>query len=159
MNIPNAPDPPTGLMRWLFRAPIYLYHWNLGWLMGNRFLLLHHIGRISGLPRQAVVEVVRHDAESDTYIIASGFGEKAQWYQNLLSQPDVRIQVGRREMMVRAEKLPQEQAAEELRRYGSAHPQAARTLGRFLGLDWDGTPEQAPEIAEIIPIIALRPRG
>lgn len=158
MPTSKAPHPPNGLTRWLFRAPIYLYRWNLGWLLGSRFLLLHHVGRKSKQPRQAVVEVVRHDAESDTYIIASGYGKNAQWYQNLLEEPEIRIQVGRRELTVKADILPLEQAAEELFLYGRAHPQAAHTLGRLLGLDWDGSPEQAPKVAKIIPIIALRRR-
>ena len=53
--------PPTGVSRWLFRMPIGLYRLRLGWLLGDRFLLLHHTGRKSGLPRQAVVEVVTRE--------------------------------------------------------------------------------------------------
>ncbi len=34
--------PPTGIMRFFFRTPIWLYRLNLGWIMGNRFLLLNH---------------------------------------------------------------------------------------------------------------------
>ena len=31
---------------WYFlRAPVYLYRWRLGWLLGKRFVLLTHIGR------------------------------------------------------------------------------------------------------------------
>ena len=40
--------PPTGISRLLFRAPIWLYDLNLGWIMGNRFLKITHIGRVSG---------------------------------------------------------------------------------------------------------------
>jgi hypothetical protein len=67
---------PRGLARLAFRLPIWLYHLRLGWLLGDRVLLLTHIGRKSGLPRQAVIEVVRHDPASDTYIIASGLARR-----------------------------------------------------------------------------------
>lgn len=149
---------PTGLMRWLFRAPILLYRMHLGWLLGGRFLLLHHRGRKSGLARMAVVEVVRHDKESDTYIIASGFGDKAQWFKNLLQTPDITIQTGRRTLDVRARRLMLPEATAELQRYGQDHPRAAKELGRFLGLDWDGTPAQAPAVAAQVPVLALAPR-
>ena len=49
---------PRGLACLAFRLPIGLYRLRLGWLLGDR-LLLTHIGRKSGLPRQAVIEVVR----------------------------------------------------------------------------------------------------
>jgi hypothetical protein len=31
-------------LRRLLRAPVYLYRWRLGWLLGRRFLLLIHVG-------------------------------------------------------------------------------------------------------------------
>ena len=45
-------------MWYLFRAPVYLYRWHLGWMLGHRLLLLTHIGRRTGLRRQTVLEVV-----------------------------------------------------------------------------------------------------
>ncbi|MEZ4615481.1 MAG: nitroreductase family deazaflavin-dependent oxidoreductase [Caldilineaceae bacterium] len=93
-NQPNLPSPPTGISRFLFRLPIQLYRLHLGWLLGRRFVLINHIGRKSGQVRQVVVEVVRHDQTTDSYIVCSGFGRQAQWYQNLLATPAVTIQVG-----------------------------------------------------------------
>src|SRR5581483_6476732 len=72
---------PRGVARRLARLPIWLYRLGLGRLLGERFLMLTHIGRTSGRLRQTVVEVVRHDRLSDTYIIASGWGERADWYR------------------------------------------------------------------------------
>lgn len=37
------------MLWYLFRAPVYLYRWRLGWLFGNRLLLLTHTGRRTGL--------------------------------------------------------------------------------------------------------------
>ena len=71
--------PPHGLMRWLLRAPVWLYRLGLGGLLGDRFLLLTHIGRKSGQLRQNVLEVVEHDEATGAYVIASGWGDKADW--------------------------------------------------------------------------------
>jgi len=36
--------PPHGLTRLLMRCPIWLFHMHLGWMVGERFLLLTHTG-------------------------------------------------------------------------------------------------------------------
>lgn len=153
-----APQPPQGMTRLLFRAPIYLYRIRLGWLLGGRFLLLNHIGRKSGLPRQAVVEVVRHDEGSDTYVIASGFGEKSQWFQNLMHNPDVTIQVGRRKLAVTARRISPEKAADEMAAYARQHSRAARSLARLMGYHVDGSENDYRALGEQIPFIILQPR-
>ena len=70
----KALKPPQGLSRFMWRMPIYLYKAHLGWLLGERFLLLTHTGRISGERRQAVLEIIRVDKTKPTYYVASGFG-------------------------------------------------------------------------------------
>jgi hypothetical protein len=71
---PKAGVPPSGLRRLLFRAPIRLYRWHLGWLLGGRCLLLTHTGRTSGLPRQAVLEVTGRDPSTGAYLLAEESG-------------------------------------------------------------------------------------
>ncbi|MFZ0544320.1 MAG: nitroreductase family deazaflavin-dependent oxidoreductase [Candidatus Promineifilaceae bacterium] len=150
-------SPPTGLAAFFFRLPIWLYKIGLGWLLGGRFLLINHIGRKSGKIRQVVVEVVRHDAETDSYIVAVGFGEKSQWYQNLQHQPDVTIQVGRRKLAVTADFLSEEQGADEMADYGRRHPGTARELSRVMGYKVDGSESDYRAMGRLIPFIAFRP--
>ncbi|KAA3661233.1 MAG: nitroreductase family deazaflavin-dependent oxidoreductase [Chloroflexi bacterium] len=151
--------PPTGLGKWFFRAPIKLYDAGLGWMMGKRFILLNHIGRKSGLPRQAVVEVVDCDAETDTYFIASGYGKKSQWYQNIVAQPEITILAGRRKLAVTAVPLPADESGERMVRYAHRYPTAAKNLTRLIGYEVDGTDEDFRLMAHnFIPFIALRPR-
>lgn len=69
--------PPKGLLRMMLRLLIWLNRLRLGRLLGNRFLLLAHIGRKTGLPHQTVVEVVSHNSTKDRYVIVSGWGEKS----------------------------------------------------------------------------------
>ncbi len=79
--------------RTLMRAPIWIYRARAGAVFGSRMLMLEHIGRKSGTPRNAVLEVVDHPAP-DTYVIASGFGKNSQWYRNIVANPRVRVYVG-----------------------------------------------------------------
>ena len=152
-------SPPKGLMRWFLRAPIFLYRVGLGWMLGERFVLLHHIGRKSGIERKTVVETVGHDKSSDIYYIASGWGRKSQWYQNILATPNIKIQVGRRKLDVLAEILSPEEGAKMLISYREQHPFTARELGGFMGIDMFKTDVSELEaiVRDSVPIIALRP--
>jgi hypothetical protein len=68
----GTPQPPRGFKRLFLRTPIWCYRLGCGWLLGKRFLLLTHTGRLSGFSRQTVLEVVDYDPDTDTYVIASG---------------------------------------------------------------------------------------
>jgi deazaflavin-dependent oxidoreductase (nitroreductase family) len=153
----NDIQPPRGLARLAWRAPIWFYRLGLGGLLGGRFVLLNHIGRKSGQPRQAVVEVVRHDKETGAYIVASGFGEKADWYKNVMAHPEITIQVGRSRMAARAERLPLPQATDEMLDYNRRHPATLRTLAGILGYRSDGSEADVRFLAGVIPILALIP--
>lgn len=150
-------ESPRGLARLAWRAPIWFYRLGLGWLFGQRMLLLNHIGRKSGQERQNVLEVVRHDEQANAYIVASGFGEKADWYKNVTAHPQVTIQVGSRHITARAERLPDDQAADELLDYNLRHPAALRTLAGILGYKSDGSENDIRFLATVIPILVLHP--
>ncbi len=154
--------PPTGWRKHLWRAPIYLYHLGLGPVMGKKFLLLNHIGRKSGKVRQAVLEIDRYDPDTDTYIVASGFGKKSDWYRNLKKTPEVTIQVGNKKLRARADLLSPEQSGEEMLRYAQHHRKAALNLISLIGLEVE-TPDDPEEWRTIgrehIPFVALHVRG
>ena len=148
--------PPRGLRRLLYRAPIALYRLGLGRMLGNRFLLLHHVGRQSGLPRQSVLEVVRRDAEGDRYIVASGFGEASDWYRNLMARPACRIEVAGRRVDVDARRLGPVDAEAEMIDYGRRNPRAVHFVAHLMGFEMEGSDADLRELAAQVPIIALR---
>jgi len=110
-------QPPTGLVRLAFRLPIWLYRAGLGRFLGDRFLELAHTGRRSGLPRRAVLEVVRHDNRSGTYTIAAGFGERSDWYRNIRANPYVEIHSSGAPIQAIAVPLTADEAGDELVEY------------------------------------------
>ena len=155
MTTIHLPQPPRGLKASLWRAPIWFYRLGLGWLLGKRFLLLNHIGRKSGQPRQAVIEVVDFDSKNNTYFAVSGFGEKAQWFQNIMQTPKVNIQVGNRKMPAHAERLSFENGEHILQEYSRQHPIALRELSKLLNIPYDGSQESIHEMANVLPVIAF----
>lgn len=149
---------PTGWQRAAFRLPIRLYRWRLGWLLGERFVLLRHRGRVSGAERQVVLEVVEHDRASGTVTVASGFGPRADWYRNVLAEPRVAIQVGRQRWVATAVPCTTDEGGDLMARYAPAHPRAARQLCGFMGFQVDGSIEDYREVGRRIPFIRLMPR-
>jgi deazaflavin-dependent oxidoreductase (nitroreductase family) len=158
MKVVKNVQPPAGLTRLLFRIPIHLYRLRLGWLFGRRLLLLNHIGRVSGKPRQTVLEVAEHDG--DSYVVASGWGPTAAWYRNILHTPDVTIQVGTRTIPVTAIPLDNEQGAQVFVRYGSRHRAAAKyVLPRVLGYSVDGSDADFRAVGQQMPFVRFVPRA
>jgi deazaflavin-dependent oxidoreductase (nitroreductase family) len=71
------------------KAPLVLWRLGLGPLSGRLFLVLTVTGRKSGLPRRTMVEYHRYNSKK---YITSGFGEKAQWYKNIMAAPQITVQ-------------------------------------------------------------------
>ncbi|WP_432135357.1 nitroreductase family deazaflavin-dependent oxidoreductase [Streptomyces sp. bgisy154] len=150
--------PPTGWRRLFFRAPILFFRVGLGPLFGKRLLLLHHTGRVTGLGRMTVVEVVSHDPAGPSWTVASGFGPKAAWYRNLRAQPKTLIQLGNRRHAVTAHFLPSEEGAAIMADYARRHPRTARRLCAFMGLPAGGE-ESYRAAGRAVPFVRLEADG
>lgn len=147
----ELPSPPTGLRRRLWRLPIRLYHMKLGPLLGRRIMLLVHTGRMSGLRRQAVVEVVEHDGHS--YVAAAGFGTRADWYRNVQDDPHVTLQIGGKVVQATAIPVGTDEGADIMARYASRHPSTARRLSRFMGFAVNGSTDDYREVGRRVPFV------
>ena len=110
--------------RRLMRAPIWIYKARAGALFGSRILLLEHTGRKSGMPRYAALEVIDHSLP-DIYVVASGFGRKAQWFRNIEANPRVRVYAGSHAPRTAAARvLTTPEADRTLAEYRTRHPRA-----------------------------------
>ncbi|MET8800263.1 nitroreductase family deazaflavin-dependent oxidoreductase [Nocardia sp. NPDC004568] len=138
--------------RWFVRSPIWLFRARLGFLFGGRLLLLEHIGRKSGAARYVVLETVDRPGPGSV-IIASGFGDTAQWYRNLLAEPQCRVSIGLHyRLSAEARVLERARAAEVLAGYRVRHPRAYRKLSGLIE-------EATGRGIETVPLVelALRP--
>ena len=101
---------PGMLLRWLYRTPVVLYRIGLGGLMLGQ-VMLTTVGRKSGQPRRAVVDLLKHDAATDTYYVVSAYGGGSDWYRNLEANPAVEVHARGRKFSARAATLPPDVAA------------------------------------------------
>ncbi|WP_407689700.1 nitroreductase family deazaflavin-dependent oxidoreductase [Mycobacterium sp. HUMS_1102779] len=139
--------------RRLMRAPIWIFKARAGALLGTRFLMLEHTGRTSGAKRYAVLEVIDHP-EAGVYVVASGFGRKAQWFRNVEADPRVRVYAGSHPpRRATARVLDQQQADRALSDYRSRHPRAWAQLRPVLEATL-GVP--ITETGTPLPLVELR---
>lgn len=158
MTSPMMAQRPHGLLRFSLRLPIWLYRLRLGWLLGDRFLLLTHTGRKSNLPRQTVVEVVRHDRATDVCVVASGWGGKSDWFRNIQHQPRVTVSLGRQTWAAKAVVLSESEAETALRDYARRHPVAFRELATIIsGRRLSNAELNSNELARQIPLVGFYP--
>lgn len=149
------PPRPGRFLRWFYRAPVLLYDIGLGGLMLGQ-LRLTTVGRASGRPRRTVVDVVGHDAATDTYYVVSAYGRRSDWYRNLQANPNARVQVRRREFSARAETLPGEEAEPLFLDFCRRHRLYVRTMFRLIGIKVD-TDEDARAAAAEMRVVAIKP--
>lgn len=163
MNTPKSSiklPHPSGFLRLVMRFPIFLYRLNLGWLLGKRFLLLEHRGRKSGIIRKTVIEVVNHDAQNGSYIVAAAWGKQSDWYKNIQADPNVTIRVGTKRFPAFSRMLSADDAARHLNVYARRHPVAFRQLGSLLiGSKSHETAQIVKTFIEVIPFVEFNPVG
>jgi len=145
--------PPSGIKLKIFRAPIYLYRIGLGGLLGERFLLLKHRGRRSGKQNETVLEVIHHDKEKFRVFVASGYGEKSQWFKNILADNSVHIKLKQVEFGATARVVSSQEAETLLIQYANTHPKSMKAVARLSGYDMDGSESDILEFSKIIKIV------
>ncbi|KRQ28102.1 nitroreductase [Mycobacteroides sp. H001] len=152
----QRPNPPTGFQRLLWRLPITLFRAHLGFLVSKRLMLVTHVGRSSGQPRQAALEVVEL-RDDGSIITASGFGTAADWYKNIRKTPEVTIQVGNRVHGARATTLSTEEGGDIMANYAIKRPRLAKRLSRVMGFEVDGSVDDYRAVGCAIPFVRFVP--
>ena len=118
--------------------------------MGGRVLMLEHVGRTSGRRRYVCLEVVERP-EPTRIIVVSGFGDRAQWYRNLLAEPRCRVSVGRwTSVAAVARMLGCQDSRAALLRYQAAHPAAWKRLKGVLEQAVGGPVEAFPMVELVL---------
>ncbi len=130
----RAPQPPIarprGAARLILRLPVALYRIHLGWVLGQRFLLLTHRGRKTGRVHQTVIEVIAYDPERREATVISAWGERADWFRNVQAAPAISVQLGGMRCQSPAHRvLTAAECDALLLRYQRDHALGARVVG------------------------------
>jgi deazaflavin-dependent oxidoreductase (nitroreductase family) len=146
--------------RRMARAPGRLYDWNLGWLLGHRFLRLTHVGRRSGRRYRTVLEVVGPGPRPGEVVVLAGFGRSADWLRNIQALPPVEVAIGRDRFRPEPRILSTEEAAAVLAGYERRNrllaPVVRRVLSWLVGWRYDGSAAARDRLVEQLPLVAFR---
>jgi deazaflavin-dependent oxidoreductase (nitroreductase family) len=149
---------PAGALRLAFRLPIYLYRLNLGWLLGHRFLLLVHQGRLSSLLRETVLEVILYNPATRKIVVLSAWGEKADWYRNIQVTPALEVRTGGQRYVPEQHFLAPDENHAVLADYRRRHPLAFWIFARAFGYPLDETQAMRREFAASLRLVAFWPK-
>jgi deazaflavin-dependent oxidoreductase (nitroreductase family) len=126
--------------------------------LGHRFLLLTHRGRKTGKIHHTVLEVVRYDAATRESSVLSAYGDRADWYRNLQAHPAVEVRTGRSRYVPQCRLLEPDERFAAIRIYERQYQRAFRAVMRALGYPYDGTEEGLRALADMVVMVAFRPR-
>lgn len=150
----------SGTLRCLFRAPVCLYRCRCGWVLGNRFLLLCHIGRLTGLGRQTVLEVMEYRADGPEAIVMCAFGAQADWLRNIEARPELVVHIGSQVFVAAYRILGAEEAASVVRGYEARNrmiaPIVQAVLSRLLGWRYRGCEHERRRLVAQLPLVGFR---
>jgi len=81
--------PESGLMWIITRLPLVLWRLGLGPILGKFLILITTRGRKSENPHRVITE---YYCLGEKFYVPCAFGERSDWYQNILNDPQVTIQ-------------------------------------------------------------------
>lgn len=151
----NFKTAPTGLFKWLLHAPSYVYRAHLGFVFGDRFLMIEHLGRTSGKRYWTVVEVAGRHRDRAEWIVTAGRGPTSDWYRNLVAGGLEAVWIGSTRHGAEVRFLEAEDAAPVMKTYEDKHPKTAQRLYATMGVSYDGTDEDRIRMMHSIPMVAF----
>jgi deazaflavin-dependent oxidoreductase (nitroreductase family) len=138
-----------------FLPPRIAYSLGLGSLVGHFVLLLETTGRKSGLPR---VTPLQYDEIDGIIYVGSARGVKADWYRNLVEEPNVEVTIGSRKFRGYADLITDPvQIADFLELRLKLHPKMVGAMLRIEGIDPTPTRNQLEQYATKRALVAIRP--
>ncbi|MFQ6085222.1 MAG: nitroreductase/quinone reductase family protein [Candidatus Bathyarchaeia archaeon] len=145
---------PGRIGRWLYKIPILWYRLGLGCLFANFLLLLTTTGRRTGLSRDTPIEYEELDG---VFYIISAWGTRPDWYRNILADPGVRFQLGRRRFSRLAVPVsdPEVKAAVIGRKWSRGR--IYRHLLQLVGVPPNASSEEIRRVASKLTMVAIRP--
>ncbi len=155
MSAFNFKQKPSGFFKWFLHAPTWLYRSHLGFVMGERFVMIEHRGRKSGNLYRTVLEVPGRHPGKNEWFVTSGTGPQADWYRNIEAGGVDAVWIGSKRNEASVRFLDAPEAAGVMAGYESAHPKTAAKLMASMGVSYDGTDEGRIKMMRQIPMVAF----
>jgi deazaflavin-dependent oxidoreductase (nitroreductase family) len=142
----------------IFKIPIILYQLRLGWMLGNRFMQITHVGRRSGKVRRTILAVLKfNDKTNEIYAVSAWKG--SDWFYNIHSSPVLDVETGFIRYIPEYRDLSAEEISSTFVEYRNKHPFFCRMICRIPGWKWDSTYEEFLELARDLHGVVFKPKN
>jgi deazaflavin-dependent oxidoreductase (nitroreductase family) len=141
----------------IFKLPVYLYQIRLGWMLGNRFMQIIHVGRRSGKVRKTILAVLRFDPNTKEILAVSAW-KGSDWYYNIQASPALEVESGFVRYAPQQRPLSPEEIATTFMAYRKGYPIFSRIICRIPGWKWDSSYEEFLELARTLHGVAFKPK-
>ena len=142
----------------MFKLPLVLYHFRLGWLLGKRFMQITHVGRRSGKTYRTVLAVLKIDEKTNEIYAVSAW-KGSDWYYNIQASPALQVETGLVHYVPTQRTLSAEEITVAFMEYRKRHPIFSRMICRIPGWKWDSSYEEFLALAQSLHGVAFSPIG
>jgi len=155
-NVSANEKAPSALIP-IFKLPVFLYRFHLGWLFGKRFMQITHVGRRSGKVRKTILAVLKFDEKTkEIYAVSAWKG--SDWYYNIQAAPALEVATGFVRYAPVQRTLSPEEITTTFIEYRQKHPIFSRMICRIPGWKWDSSYEEFLELARTLHGVAFSPK-
>lgn len=146
---------PWQMMKNVQRIHRLLYAAGLGPLVGKIILLLTTTGRKSGKRR---VTPLQYEEMDGAYVVAAARGQKADWFRNILANPQVEVQVRALRFNATAEPVTDPaRIADFLQLRLERHPRMVGAMMKMHNLPRKPSRAQLEQLAASLAMVVLKP--
>jgi deazaflavin-dependent oxidoreductase (nitroreductase family) len=140
----------------IFKLPVFLYRLQLGWLLGNRFMQITHVGRHSGKVHRTILAVLRFDEKTKEVLAVSAW-KGSDWYYNIQASRALQVETGSVHYVPTQRMLSAEEITTAFMEYRKQHSIFSRMVCRIPGWKWDSSYEEFLELARTLHGVAFKP--
>ncbi len=141
----------------VFRLPLPMYRRGWGWLLGNTFLVVSHIGRQSGKVRDTAAMVLTYESATREAVICSVWGENTDWIRNMRARPAVQVRIGRESFVPEQRFLSEDESVAVVVEFRCRHPWRLRLVTTIFGWDDLRSDVAVRNFVRTRPFVSLRP--
>jgi deazaflavin-dependent oxidoreductase (nitroreductase family) len=139
------------------RLPRPLYHHGLGRLLGHTFLIITHLGRKTGAPRETVAMALTYDPDTQETVVCSAWGPNTEWIRNLRGHPALQVQIGRESYIPEQRFLSEDEAVAVALEFHRRHPARLQLFAAILGWGDLSTETAVHAFVRERPFVSFRP--
>ena len=140
------------------RLPRPLYRRGWGRLLGHVFLLITHVGRKTGKPRETVAMALTYNRETRGVVVCSAWGAGTDWIRNLRANPARRIEIGSESYVPSHRFLTEDESVAVAVEFRARHPWRLRLFSRILGWGNLDSDQAVREFVRTRPFVLFQPR-